>query len=417
MAESLNVWFENQRVGELLLATDGNTMSFHYADDWIGSGFAISHSLPLAVKNFSAEEGLAHRWFANLLPEENARVGLAKRLGIADNDFSLLRAIGGDCAGALEILPAELSLDFTNAQAIPLDSAQLERWALGKERFALISLDQPQLTRLSLAGAQDKIPVLIQANELLLPQGRTPSSHLLKFSAKPALILNELCMNHLAQLIGLPCPETRIARAGKSTYLSIARYDRTITNSQLKRVHQEDFCQALGFSRTKKYQQDGGPTLVDCAQLVRRLSAQALHQLLRWQLFNVLAGNSDGHAKNLSLLLNGNNLWSLSPVYDLVCTQVMQLDPHLGFAIGQQYHPQKLTRRDWEMFARSLDISIPFVLETLKNMAEQLAEHAHSETLKQALMDAGMTEKEWVSLQHLRKYVTQQCKKAKLWLV
>lgn len=417
MSGRLRVWRGAQCVGELWLAADGRSMGFAYVEP--RPAMAISNSLPLSGSPFPAEEALAHSWFANLLPEEGARQALLRRLGVADEDFALLAAIGGDCAGALSLLPeGKVPQQLSGMQPVALD--ELTRWAEGRERFALFEPGRNGETRLSLAGAQDKIPLLLQDEEWFLPLGSTPSSHLLKFAANSALVLNELYMNRLALAAGLPAPDSRVGRAGKALYLSVGRYDRAQgADGRLQRVHQEDFCQALGLPRRLKYQEDGGPGLGDCAALLRRVTrspALQVRQLLRWQLFNVLAGNCDGHAKNLSLLQDERGHWSLAPAYDLLCTLVLPYSPHLGFAVGENYHPQELRRKDWEAFARAMGLSAPFVLRELAEMVERLQSLAQSEPLREAMLQAGMHEAEWAKVQHVRKMVMQQCKRAKQWL-
>ncbi len=417
MSERLLVWRGAQCIGELSLAADGRSMGFAYAAPL--PAMAISNSLPLGGSPFPAEGGLAHNWFANLLPEEGARQALVRRMGVADEDFALLAAIGGDCAGALSLLPeGQVPQHMSGMQPVALD--ELARWAEGRERFALFEPGRNGETRLSLAGAQDKIPLLLQGEALFLPQGDTPSSHLIKFSANPALVLNELYMNRLAMAAGLPGPDSSVGRAGKALYLAVSRYDRAPDASgQLQRLHQEDFCQALGLPRRLKYQEDGGPGLGDCAALLRRVTrspALQVRQLLRWQLFNVLTGNCDGHAKNLSLLQDARGGWSLAPAYDLLCTLVLPYSPHLGFAVGGNYHPQELRRKDWEAFARDMGLTLPFVLRELAEMVERLQSLAQSEQLREAMLHAGMYEADWAKVQHVRKLVMQQCKRAKQWL-
>lgn len=129
MSGRLQVWRGMQRVGELWLGSDGRSMGFAYADP--RPAMAISNSLPLSGSPFSAEAGLAHSWFANLLPEEGARQALVRRLGMADEDFALLSAIGGDCAGALSLLPeGQVPQQLFGMQPVALD--ELARWAEGR---------------------------------------------------------------------------------------------------------------------------------------------------------------------------------------------------------------------------------------------------------------------------------------------
>ncbi len=409
MSGLLGVYRGDSRIGELWLGDDGRSMGFRYSE---AARFAISNSLPLATGMFAPTTGTAHNWFANLLPEEASRQLLVNRLGIADDDFSLLAAIGGDCAGALRIVDPERADALIESGQEPVDPNQLARWAQGKERYALF---QPgKATRLSLAGAQDKIPVILEGGQLYLPSGAAASSHLIKFSLKPALVFNELYMNRLARIAGLLVPDSHAGQAGKAHYLAVARYDRERVDNRIERVHQEDMCQALGYPRRLKYQEEGGPTLAACAALLRAVTttpALQVRQLLRWQIFNVLAGNSDGHAKNISLLQDAKGRWSLAPAYDLVCTMVLPYSPSLGFAVGSNFHPQQLRRADWEELARHMGLAPPFVLRELRQMLDLLEPAANSAELQAELQTVGMDEVGWAKVQHVRKYVVQQCRR------
>lgn len=412
--DRLLVWHGADVVGELYLGADGRSIGFDYRPAWIDSGLPISNSLPLADASFPAEAGRAHLWFGNLLPEEGSRAALVKRLGVADDDFALLRALGGDCAGALTILPQGVEPD-TSGSSVKADNKSLLAWASGRERYALIDVKAQSATRLSLAGAQDKIPVILDdQGETYLPQGVTPSSHILKFAEKPGLVFNELCMNTLAQEIALPCPDTRLLRVGNEVMLAIERYDRRLSTGTRLRIHQEDFCQALGLPRSRKYQADGGPSLQECAALIRAISkvpARAIQQLMRWQIFNVLAGNSDGHAKNLSLLQDDSGNWSLAPAYDLVCTRVMPYDATLAFAVGEQFNPQQVIKRDWEHMAKDIGVAPPFLLKSLLLLAKELKEVVAGQAYYEHLQTRGLSVSEWEKTQHIRRYITQQCSK------
>ena len=150
------------------------------------------------------------------------------------------------------------------------------------------------------------------------------------------IVLNELFLNTLARLAGLACPITTLGQAEGHAYLLVERYDRIGIGTQaLRRIHQEDFCQAMGLSRVVKYQVPDGPRFGQCIATARRAcrpSAASIQHLLRWQIFNVLVGNTDGHAKNLSLLQNERGQWQVAPAYDLVGTLVLGFVRKLEFA-------------------------------------------------------------------------------------
>ena len=173
----LNVWSGQRLVGRLRRDSFGH-ISFRYDPDWPSTGgCAISQTLPLGPEEFTAEEGVAHRFFANLLPEGSFRERIVRDLKISDTDFNLLRAIGGECAGALSVLP-EQQQPSTEQSYRPIEDEELT--ALVSQRGHPYSWSEKK-PRFSLAGAQNKFPILVREGEYLLPQGGSPSSHILKF--------------------------------------------------------------------------------------------------------------------------------------------------------------------------------------------------------------------------------------------
>ena len=428
LPDSLNVWRDTQHVGTLWRGTDGRLMGFEYNDTWRQNGHAISYSLPLSQKAWQPQDLLAHHWFANLLPEEQARAALIKRLGIPDDDFSLLATIGGDCAGALTILPSDhmppsralpSSLD-DNYRELPLD--RLAQWAGARERYALMNEGAlAKRPRLSLAGAQDKIPVRLWNDTLYLPIGIEPSTHILKFAVegREQVILNELYLNNLARLGGIACPRTTMVYAGRHPYLMVERYDRLgIESGHVERLHQEDLCQAMGVSRNQKYEAYGGPRFGEIVQTVReacRPSAASIQQLLRWQIFNVLVGNSDGHAKNVSLLQDSRGRWQIAPAYDLVGTIVLGYDSDMAFSLGGEFNSMQLLPRDWQAFSEECRFSYPFVKRQIQQMVTTLADLSDSVILKEQLQQAGLEGKGWTRLQQQRQHIQKQCRRAERW--
>jgi len=377
--DSLNVWFERRLVGRLW-RRDPGLIGFAYDSVWVEeSGFAISRTLPLSLEPFSPEDPAAHNFFANLLPEGAVRDHIVRDLKIADEDFELLRAIGGECAGALSLLPIR---EFPTGQSsyLPLSPEALSD--LVKRRGHIYSsLPAGERPRLSLAGAQDKCPVLVREGRFFLPQREAPSSHILKFELTsyrhvPAY---ETFTTMLAREIGLPAVDIDLIEiAGQSCTLT-RRYDRDADErGDIRRSHQEDFCQALGYPPYKKYQDSGGPTFADCFNALREVSTEPAvdsENLLRWQIFNVLAGNSDGHAKNFSLLYRKEGAVRLAPFYDLVCTRAIErVDRHLAFGIGGERDPGKIQRAHWDRFATECDVRKQFMQRLVQETASSLTQ-------------------------------------------
>jgi serine/threonine-protein kinase HipA len=410
-SDTLSVWHEQRLVGQLWRNTT-NTIGFRYEAEWRDSGgFALSRSLPLAAGDFIPENGIAHHFFANLLPEGGVREHIVRDLKLPNTDFDLLRAIGGECAGALSILPV-------NRQP----TGQLQYRRLTEKDMAVLAARRGQIyavwptddrPRLSLAGAQNKCPVLLRDDVYFLPQGEAPSSHILKFELADYrhLPVYETFTTQLAAAIGLPVVDITLRSIGKTRYAQIARYDRQWDeHDEVQRLHQEDFCQALGYGHEKKYQEHGGPSFVQCYRLVQDASSEPAidtQHLLRWQIFNVLAGNSDGHAKNLSLLHLPDGTTRLAPFYDLVCTRAIErIDYHLAFDVGGERNPSVITPACWERLAKQCDIRPQFMRNLVHKTAEALQERIGPEQKSFEARHGA-----YPALQRIQKVVTTQCRR------
>ena len=386
--DTLHVWYGEKLVG-FLRRNATNQVGFQYCDGWLAgpSGFAISISLPLSPDPYQPEDALAHRFFANLLPEGRVRENIVRDLKIPDSDFDLLRAIGGECAGALSILPddREPAIDTTYRE---LTAEAFRDLILRKGQIytgphaGTIAHEFP---RLSLAGAQEKCPVLLRDSQFFLPQGEAPSSHILKFAITdyrhvPAY---ETVLTDLARRIELHTAVVEFhylyVNEQAHDYLVIERYDREpAAGGEIRRLHQEDFCQALGIGRERKYETSGGVDFTECFRLLREVSSEPAldaEQLLRWQIFNYLAGNSDGHAKNLSLLYYKDGTIRLAPFYDLVCTRAIErIDPKLALAVGGEQMPGNIHPVHWQKQAAALDIRPGYLQALVIETAEQICQ-------------------------------------------
>ncbi len=410
--DALNVWFEDRLVGYLWRNPAG-AMEFRYDPDWIDTGgFAISWSLPLTTEDFSAQDNVAHRFFANLLPEGSVREHIVRDLKIPNTDFELLRAIGGECAGALSILPVEQAPPDHQSYR-PLPDRELAR-LIAQRGPIYAALPKDKRPRLSLAGAQDKCPVLFKDGCYFLPEGESPSTHILKFELTDYrhLPAYETFTNSLARQIGLPVVDTELHSIGKHFYVQIKRYDRILDeDGEVQRLHQEDFCQAQGYGYEKKYQDSGGPTFADCYRLLQDASTDPAIDtlnLLRWQIFNVLAGNSDGHAKNLSLLYLPNDEIRLAPFYDLVCTRAIErIDHHLAFDVGGQRDPSQITTAHWDALASQCDVGSRFLKQIVQETAASLLEQ-----IGNAKAQFESRYGNYPALQRMEHIVTQQCRRA-----
>lgn len=358
MTRRLEVWWGADRVGALEQDESGR-LSFRYGDDWLNGAGArpISFSMPLTDEPY--DDKAAHSFFGGLLPESDKRDIIARLFGISPrNDYALLDAIGGDCAGALTLLPPGQEPRVTPEKIAyePLKPDELESILDRLPSKPLLAGENG--LRLSLAGAQDKLPVFVADGGMALPLGDTPSSHILKpaIRAYPDTVLNEAFCLALARSAGLYAVDSEICGRTGREYLLVERYDRRREPGRAAvRLHQEDFCQALSVPSELKYQNEGGPSLADCFDLVRRATArpaQELRKLLEGVLFNVLIGNNDAHAKNFALLYQP---WgaAFAPLYDLVSTAAYpELSPRMAMKVGGKYEFDDLFPRHWERFAK-----------------------------------------------------------------
>jgi serine/threonine-protein kinase HipA len=368
----LFVLAEGERTGTLH-ERDATGVRFEYAPSWLASPrrFAISRSLPLRGEPFDAE---AERFFGNLLPEGGLRVAVCRRLGLSDdNDFTLLRAIGRECAGALSIVEDEDTAPEGTYRR--LDDDELDRWAgLG----AYVSGVGDEL-RLSLAGAQDKLGVRVEGAVLSLPEQGAPSTHILKLPNRDfaALPENEALVLELARRVDLQAVESRLWTRVSSPLLLVTRFDR-VEGKPIRRLHQEDFCQALGVDRRRKYEAEGGPTFARCLELVRETSDVLRHtrRLLRWLVFCVVVGNRDNHAKNLSLLRDELGHWRLAPFYDLVCTTAYdRLSRRLAMGIGTRVQSDNLPTAAWRDEGAALGIKPKYLLDLVEEVTDGVESH------------------------------------------
>lgn len=387
MARTLDVYLHRQLSGHLV-QDDHGEIRFSYAESWLGDPtvIALSNSLPLRKEPFKRKE--CRGFFGGILPEEGKREIIGRNLGISPkNDFAMLEQIGGECAGAITFMPAGTSLperedDYRSVTDKEL--ADILRMLPGRPLMA-----GEDGIRLSLAGAQDKIAVSVASGKISIPLGGAPSTHILK----PAIthfegtVFNEaLCMS-LARAIGLPTAPVAIGNAEGIDYLLVERYDRKTVQAlpggphHTERLHQEDFCQALGIVSERKYQNEGGPSLKQCFDLVREVSSAPvldLQNLLDTVILNFLIGNHDAHGKNFSLTYRAGTVLGgpekrFAPVYDILCTVYYpELASQMAMKIGGEYDSRKIRPQDFERLAEEAALAKPMLKRRVSEVGESI---------------------------------------------
>ena len=316
-------------------------------------------------------------FFAGILPEESKRELVAKNLGISKtNDFIMIERIGGECAGAITFIKQGEKLPEDNYNYKNLSEENILHLLEILPSHPLLAGEDG--VRLSLAGAQDKIAVTIKNGEISIPLGGAPSTHILK-PENPrfeGLVDNEAFCMRLSKAIGLPTARVETRSAKGKRYLLVERYDRIINPSKVvERLHQEDFCQALGVASEMKYQTEGGPSLKNCFELLRgasTLPAIDLVNLLDGVIFNLLIGNNDAHGKNFSFLYQ-NNQTRLAPFYDLLSTLYYpNLSKKMAMKIGKESDSSKITTENFDRMAEDCNLSKPLVKQHVVIVAEKV---------------------------------------------
>jgi len=377
--DELNVWCNADHVGYLW--RDGrDDISFQYSDEWLENPvrFPVSVTLPLRSESYAAggEKRIAHNFFANLLPEADSRKKICREKQISEgNDFALLRAIGGECAGALSII------DHEPPQAEPkyrlLSDDKLTELLIRRTPLAVVE-ENDSPPRFSLAGAQDKAPVKYEGGQFSIPLKNSISTHILKYRLRDVshVPAYETITIWTANELGLDVCEIDYHTHGGESFSLAKRYDRIVTDDGLVRLHQEDFCQASGRSSQNKYEHEGGPSFAECLQLIQKYSTQPLQdipRLIQWQVFNYLVGNADAHAKNLSFLYGLDNTSRLSPFYDLIAIHAWPghvFNHNLALSIGGESDIHKIQRSHWEKLADDCAISINLFDNSIGKLSE-----------------------------------------------
>jgi serine/threonine-protein kinase HipA len=391
-SRALDVYWGTALAGRLMQNSAGS-LSFAYDPLFLQSApSGISISMPLQESIFEGD--VVKAFFSGLLPEENVRIRLAKYLGVSDkNAFALLKAVGGECAGALSLYPTGEQPVSVNTDDIEiLDDARLaEILELIKRRPFLAG----EGLRLSLAGAQDKLAVGFEKGHVLLMKGGQPTTHILKpiIDRITDSAHNELFCMRLAKMVGLDVPFADIHFVNDTPYYIVERYDRVRQmDGNVTRIHQEDFCQALGVLPELKYEREGGPSISRCQQIILDHAARPAAdqiKLLNIVIFNYLIGNADAHGKNFSLLYRGSKP-ELAPAYDLLSTAIYpDLSPKMAMKVGGKYQPDDVLLGHWHRLVPETKASQSALNKQLKAMAISTVENAL--LLKETLEAQGLS--------------------------
>jgi serine/threonine-protein kinase HipA len=386
-----------------LVRQHAGRLSFVYSDGWRTSAAAypLSLSMPLASTEHSHAKVDAFLW--GLLPD-NAQIleGWARRFHVsARNAFGLMAVVGEDCAGAVQFIRPE------RREGAGRKRAGEVRWLKASEvadRLRLLRADASAWRmaadggQFSLAGAQAKTAFLREGDRWGIPSGRLPTTHILKppHADFEGHAENEHFCLQLARALGLPVPNSDVMRFEDQIAIVIERYDRLRIGKTLRRVHQEDLCQALGLPPASKYENEGGPGAREIVELLRTYSSSRDQDVQTFSdalIFNWLIAGTDAHAKNYSLLLGIHGVVRLAPLYDLASVlPYRHIDPlkvKLAMKIGGAYRMRYVGARQWEKFASDVRLNADVFLARARQMAEAIPDQAS--TIRTQVLALGLS--------------------------
>lgn len=378
-----------REIGQLHQERNGRA-SFSYAQDWRQAprSYPLSLSMLLAGTDYGPKVVEPFLW--GLLPDnEQILSRWAARYQVsARNAFRLIAHVGEDCAGAAQFVrPDRVEAVQSGAEdkiAWLTDAGIAERLRTLREDAAAWRLPR-DTGQFSLAGAQPKTALIKIGKRWGVPSGRIPTTHILKppTGAFDGYAENEHFCQMLARTLGLPAALSQVMHFRDEVAIVVERFDRVRVGKEIRRVHQEDMCQALAVMPSRKYQNEGGPGVRDIADLLESHSSEPqtdVETFLKAVIFNWLIAGTDAHAKNYAILISGDNRRRLAPLYDLSSTlPYKEFDPKrlkLSMKIGDEYELHAIGIRQWQKQARSLRLSPEMVLTWVREMAEQAPDAA-----------------------------------------
>jgi serine/threonine-protein kinase HipA len=383
---------QNQVVGKLFIDKDEN-YRFEYDKLWTKNGFAIS---PYLAFDATYSSSTIKRFLENLIPEGEGLDDIASFAHISKNNtFAIMHSIGYDTAGALffgeedeasepifrEILEPELIERIEE-----LESKSIAIW--------------DKKVRLSLAGVQAKLPIIIQDEKIGLANGTLSSTHIMKFQTKrnSHIVVNELFCMKLAKKIGLKVANVELRRFGKHPTLLVERFDRLYKKDFVERLHIIDGCQILDLPPTYKYEQNFGTSRdvehiregVSFKKMFERskictVPAVAQLELLNWAMFNLIIGNSDAHGKNFSFFVDKKGV-KPTPFYDMLCIMMYDFDHNLAMAYGDEFNPNEVNAYQLREFAEEVGVNHKLVAKVLLKQSSDVLKKVDEGILEDGLL-------------------------------
>jgi serine/threonine-protein kinase HipA len=380
------------------IETSGSRVRFTYSEPWLdeASSYPVSLAWPLQPNAITGT--LVTNFLWGLLPDnERTLDAWARRFQVsARNPIALLSHVGEDCAGAVQFIrenrldEVRATANKTSLQVEWLDEAELERRIQHLAQDTSASRENETEGQFSLPGAQAKTALYFDPRDQRwgVPQGRTPTTHILKPAANEfdEFALNEHFSLMLARRVGLPAANTACRTIGGVPTLIAERYDRIRTDGSYQRIHQEDCCQALGIHPGSKYENQGGPGFANIMALLEGSDEPLIdrERFMQTACLSYLIAATDAHAKNFSLLYSrGTETYSmrLAPLYDVASAwpypnQIPVQKMKLAMRIGGHYRLREIQPRHFKELAASCRYPPDALIATLVDLGTRLPDEA-----------------------------------------
>ena len=410
----LKITMSGQEVASIWVDKIEEIYKFEYSKEWRDQGFEISPHIKL---NESSKSGIVRRFLENLIPEGKGLEDITQFAHISKNNtFAIIKAIGYDTSGAL-MFGESNNKDEAIFRAIS-DDEIADRISRIEDK-SIVIWDKKE--RLSLAGVQEKLPVIIKGGQIGLGDGLLSSTHIMKFQTKKHanIVVNELFCMKLAKKINLNVAEVELYRFKEHPVLMVKRFDRVYTENRVERLHVIDACQILDLSSTHKYERNFGSgrdvkeiregasfsKLFNSADLCE-VPARAKLEMLNWSVYNLIIGNSDAHGKNFSFFVDERGIRP-TPFYDMLCIIAHDNVEHdLAMAYGDEFNPDEVKAYQLREFADDIGLNFKLVSQSVGKIASLIIKALEDDVVN----DSMLLDKEKFFIEKLRVLILQRAK-------
>lgn len=395
MSSVLDVWLDGRFAGKLMRGEERDMVEFLYDERYSADPVStpLSASMPTVATGHGPD--VVMPWLSNLLPDaDEVRSRWAAKFGERRSDpFTLLAHMGEDAPGSVQVVAEDVAPDDAGTLSLLADRdvARRVRAILSDPDHWVAAGDEDE-SRFSLAGNQGKFALARIDGQWFEPNGRAASTHIVK----PGMVLGsgqtdghvqavEFVTMRAARILGVRAAKVDILDFDGVPAFVATRFDRRRdADGAVARIHQEDFCQALGVYPSLKYEQDGGPTMADMVKLVSAASSPAyrgedLQALTDLFAFNLLVAGVDAHAKNHSILHVGNTT-RLAPAYDLISAHGIWPEERVKYRssvavkYGKERPFRKISGRNLARTADVLGVPRGRFADVLARMSRELPE-------------------------------------------